>query len=184
MRALAVRRRLILDFVLILAAVVVSAAPAMGQQTVTIDVFNNDFGDAGTFLHRDPTIQVGDTVRWIFVEGVHSTTSVTGQTETWNSGMLFPPATFDHRFTNAGTFTYYCNVHGFDLGNGTASGMQGLVIVQPVPEPGLVLVIAGAAAGLGCYARRRARLVLSTARTGRNAFRLWNYSSCWRYSAL
>src|SRR5262249_32954296 len=46
------------------------------------------------------------------------------------SGDLFGPGpTFDHKFTHAGVITYYCNIHGFDVGDGTAEGMVGQITV-------------------------------------------------------
>jgi len=63
------------------------------------------------------TIHVGDTVRWNWVGGFHSTTSGTcsgsnchpdGQ---WDSG-AGSGMTFNFRFTQAGTFDYFCTVHG------------------------------------------------------------------------
>jgi plastocyanin len=63
------------------------------------------------------TIQVGDTVRWNWAGGFHSTTSGTcsgsnchpdGQ---WDSG-AGSGMTFNFRFTQAGTYDYFCTVHG------------------------------------------------------------------------
>jgi len=143
--------------VLVLPLVAFSPGTAAAQQTVTIDVFNNDFGDAASGQHMDLNITVGDTVQWVWVNGVHSTTSVKGQIETWNSGDHAPSFTFEHTFSNAGTFQYYCDLHGFDLGNGTAVGMRGVVTVNPVPEPSLILLSSGLA-GAFVYGVRRRRL--------------------------
>ena len=102
--------------------------------TVTVHVFNFDFSTnpKGQPI-VDPTIHVGDTVHWVWDEGFHSTTSVAGQAESWDSGSLAtaPNVSFDHTFTHSGTFTYYCTIHGHDLGNGTASGMAGTITVLP-----------------------------------------------------
>jgi uncharacterized protein YjdB len=40
------------------------------------------------------------------------------------------PWTFDHTFTHAGNYVYYCKIHGTDNGNGTASGMFGTITVN------------------------------------------------------
>jgi prepilin-type N-terminal cleavage/methylation domain-containing protein len=147
-----------------------ATSSVQAQQTVTIDVFNFDFGDVATGTHIDPTIMVGDKVSWNFVDGIHTTTSATGQTESWNSSVLFPPATFEHTFTHEGTFNYYCMVHGFDLGGGAVGGMSGKVIVQAVPEPSQVLLIAVVAGALGYGLRYRMKPTFSTAERARPAF--------------
>jgi plastocyanin len=92
--------------------------------TVTVHVVNFAFTP-------DPvTINVGDTVHWVWDTPDHSTTSVTGSAESWDSGVHDVGFTFDHKFTHAGAFVYYCVVHGSDNGNGTASGMAGTITVQ------------------------------------------------------
>jgi len=157
------RRSPLLDLALVVVVAIAAASPASAQQTVTVNVVDFDFVHPTTFEHFDPTITVGDTVRWVFVEGIHTTTSNAGQTESWNSDLQFPPATFDHTFTHAGTFSYTCQVHG-------ALGMQGVVNVQPVPEPSLVLLVATVVGGLILYVRRRAHPSAATVQPGRAAF--------------
>jgi plastocyanin len=90
--------------------------------TVTVHVADFQFS-------TNPTIHVGDTVEWVWDNGMHSTTSVAGSAESWDSGVHMAPFTFDHTFTHAGTFNYYCRVHGFDNHDGTAGGMSGSVTV-------------------------------------------------------
>ena len=92
-----------------------------------------DVGPGGgmTFVDRQSststsTIAVGDTIEWVWVSGVHSTTSGTCTTTCaedgiWDSGSG-SGMTFSHTFTQAGTFPYFCEVHG--------AMMQGTVIVQ------------------------------------------------------
>ena len=144
----------------VLALALCSAASPAG--IVNIDVFNNDFGmfappNGGT--HVDPTINVGDTVRWNFVQGFHNTQSVAGSAESWASPIFTTPpgGTFDHTFTTIGTFNYFCIVHGSDNGNGTASGMAGFVRVVAVPEPSLILGISAIGMALGGCCMRRLR---------------------------
>jgi plastocyanin len=110
---------------LLLLALAVSALGA----TNTIEVFNFDFGVAATLTHVDPTIHPGDTVRWIWVSGLHSVTAAGGQLESWDSGVHLPPFTNTHTFTELGTFNYFCSVHGSGDGCGHVASMSGKVIV-------------------------------------------------------
>jgi plastocyanin len=91
--------------------------------TVTVHVA--DFA----FNANSVTIHPGDTVHWVFDGGTHSTTSVGGIAESWDSGIHTPGFTFDHTFTHLGSFAYFCTIHGSDNGNGTAGGMSGTVDV-------------------------------------------------------
>jgi plastocyanin len=132
----------------ILAALVQSAE---AQMTVDLYVYSDGFGTAA-HTPLNPTIDLGDTVHWIWDASDHSTTSAAGQAESWNSGILSAGSTFDHTFTHLGTFNYYCMVHGFDAGNGTVGGMSGFITVVPEPQAW------GAATGLlllGLIAIRR-----------------------------
>jgi hypothetical protein len=49
--------------------------------------------------------------------------------------------TFDHTFRQAGSFVYYCTVHGSDNGNGTASGMAGTIKVVGATTPVSIAVM-------------------------------------------
>ncbi len=101
--------------------------PPVGA-THTVDV---GAGGGNTFVDRQTssstsTIAVGDTIQWVWVSGVHSTTSGTCTTTCaedgiWDSGQG-SGMTFSHTFTQAGTFPYFCEVHG--------AMMQGIVTVQ------------------------------------------------------
>jgi len=105
------------------------ATPAAAD-TVVVHVYNFDFSinPSGQPI-VDATIHVGDTVRWVWDGGFHSTTSIAGMTESWDSGVTSMVGfTFEHTFTHEGVFTYYCTIHGSDTGGG-ASGMAGTVTV-------------------------------------------------------
>jgi plastocyanin len=101
--------------------------PPAGQ-TVIVDVGP---GGAMTFVDRvsgssTTTINVGDTVNWIWVTDFHSTTSGTCTATCtpdgiWDSG-VGQGLNFSFTFNQAGTFPYYCIAHG--------AMMQGTVIVQ------------------------------------------------------
>jgi len=103
--------------------------------TVTVHVVNFAF-------NPDPvTIQVGDTVHWVWDTDNHSTTSVAGSAESWDSGVHNSGFTFDHTFRQAGSFVYYCTIHGADNGNGTASGMAGTIKVVGGATPVSIMVM-------------------------------------------
>jgi plastocyanin len=91
---------------------------------VTVNIQNDFFSPATVAIHP------GDTVQWVWIGSDHSTTSVKGSAEVWDSGVHGSGFTFDHTFTQTGTFAYFCTIHGFDNGNGTASGMSGMVVVS------------------------------------------------------
>ena len=120
--------------------------------TVDVNVFDFEFSiNAPTEPVIDPVIDVGDTIRWTFLDAFHTVTSVSGIPEVFDSGFVsVPGTTFEHTFTNLGTFYYYCQPHGSDNGDGTASGMVGTVTVVPAPAAGVLLC-----AGAGFLARRR-----------------------------
>ncbi|MBA3725176.1 MAG: PEP-CTERM sorting domain-containing protein [Armatimonadetes bacterium] len=119
------------------------AAVNASADTILVHIFNFDFSlnPLGEPI-EDPIISVGDTIRWILDEGRHTVTSVMGIPEVFDSGdMQKIGETFEHTFTNVGTWWYYCDFHGFDNGDGTASGMAGTVTVG-VPEPSTFAALA------------------------------------------
>jgi plastocyanin len=145
----------------VLAVVAIALSPrATEAAIVNVDIYNNGFGDftppfGGT--PRNPTINVGDTIRWTLREGFHDTINQPGSVETWNSGLLLAPgSTFDKTFTNVGQFGYYCSVHSFPDGTGQFVGMTGTITVV-VPEPSLILGISAVGMALGGYCVRRWR---------------------------
>ena len=91
-------------------------------------------GGALVFTPANLTIHLGDTVRWVWATSGHSVVSGTnGNADNRfcspsDTGCANPPlsimgATYEHTFTTAGTFPYYCSVH-FSL------GMTGTITVQ------------------------------------------------------
>lgn len=83
------------------------------------------------------TINVGDTVQWVWQGNHHSTTSgscasgtcvhnFTGVT--WDSGVHDAGNIFSFTFMQAGTFTYFCSIHG------TTFQMRGTVKVIAPPD--------------------------------------------------
>jgi plastocyanin len=97
-------------------------SPATGQATVVMQ--NIAFNPANITIH------VGQQVVWVNNDSApHTTTSgsCTGNTCTpspgWDSGTLNPGQSFSHTFDTAGTFPYFCRIHG--------AAMQGTVTVMP-----------------------------------------------------
>src|SRR6266446_4519453 len=86
------------------------------------------------FMPSSVTIHPGDTVQWTWSSTGHSSTSGSPGMPSglWDSGILNQEATFMHAFNTAGSFSYYCTVHG------ACCGMVGTVIVSnstPTPTP-------------------------------------------------
>ena len=103
-----------------------AVAAAATTHTVEVGSGGDRFVDEDSHTSTT-TIQVGDTVMWVWNSGFHSTTSGScspgctpnGQ---WDSGVGSAPKSFSHTFTSAGSFPYYCVVH--------LAMMQGTVVVQ------------------------------------------------------
>ena len=56
-------------------------------------------------------IAVGDTVTWSFADKGHSTTSLPGQPDNWDSHVKGAGATFQKTFTKPGRYQYVCTPH-------------------------------------------------------------------------
>ncbi len=117
-------RLTVLSLAVLAVALLASAAQA-ATRTVTISNFM--FTDASSG-NGTTTINAGDSVNWVWGGGFHSTTSgscSSGCTPNgnWDSGEK-STGTFSRTFNTAGSFPYYCSVHG--------SIMQGTVVVQAV----------------------------------------------------
>jgi plastocyanin len=75
-------------------------------------------GPGGSFTFSPATVNIaaGDAVRWVFPSSLaHSTTSGSNTTADgiWDSGVVSSSgASFTHTFTTAGSFAYFCSVHG------------------------------------------------------------------------
>jgi plastocyanin len=107
------RKRLILVPLTAIAALCV-ASPSLAAES-TIGVANYDFSPG------NETIAVGDTVTWSFNEGQHSTTSLPGQPDSWDSDTKNTGATFQKTFTKPGRYQYLCTPH--------ESFMRGVLVV-------------------------------------------------------
>jgi plastocyanin len=87
-------------------------APAAQVHTVTI---GNDFFRDSTSGNSTTSVPVGTTVEWDWSAGTHTTTSgpcpPCGGDGNWNSGLMSSGGKFQHTFTTAGSFPYFCGVH-------------------------------------------------------------------------
>lgn len=99
----------------VMALVVASAAPALAAETV--DVTMKNFAFAPTPVN----VNVGDTVRWTNDDGVaHNVSGLATPSGNFVTG------SFQLTFNSAGTFNYFCSLHG---------SMVGVVNVTEAPEP-------------------------------------------------
>jgi len=104
---------------IILAVALASIAATAGAVTHDVTV-----GPGNTFSPAQLTIQAGDTVRWSNAGGIHNVVADGGA---FGSGAASGNSwVYSFTFQNAGSFPYYCEVHG---GPGGA-GMSGVVTVQ------------------------------------------------------
>ena len=90
--------------------------PAGNTQTVAMKDFE--------FVPRELNVMVGTTVTWVN-EGKKKH-SATADDESFDTGLFDPGQSKSVKFDKAGTFAYYCQLHG-DKG-GTA--MSGVIVVK------------------------------------------------------
>ncbi len=104
-----------------------SAAVGARAATFTVTVAP---GGMQTFSPSVLTINVGDTVHWVWAGSGHSTTSGNPCTSNglWDSGVQGTPFSFDFTFAAAGTYNYFCTPH-------CLAGMTGTIIVNAPPSP-------------------------------------------------
>jgi plastocyanin len=86
------------------------AAPAAAMSDYRVNVINFEF-QPGT-----QAIAVGDSVTWDFVEGGHTTTSLRGQPDSWDSTPAGSSSNstgdlFTHQFNTPGRYQYVCIPH-------------------------------------------------------------------------
>jgi plastocyanin len=83
-----------------------------------------------TFNPKTFSITVGDTIRWQWSAGIHTTTSVTIPTgaAAWDNPLTAESPQFEYRVTVAGTYDYKCTPHAAlgMTGSFTATGSLGI----------------------------------------------------------
>jgi plastocyanin len=84
-----------------------------------------------SFIDSVITITKGDTVKWVWDEGMHTTTSdSTSGVDVWNAPLDASHTTFSFVFSSPGVHHYYCVYH-------ISLGMTGTITVQ---EPTSVIL--------------------------------------------
>jgi plastocyanin len=116
--------------VLLLATAVSLIGYPKPASAATVNVGVGYYGGLIDFHPSSVTIHPGEQVNWVWDTSGHSTTSGRPGMPNgiWDSGVRSQGATFTHTFNSAGTFPYYCRVHG----------QVGTVIVTnatPTPTP-------------------------------------------------
>ena len=104
-----------------------STPSASESSTTTVAPVNSgktvDIVTAGNGYRYDPvdvTVKAGDTLTWTNHGGTkHTVTADQGQTVDFKSPTMQLDDTFVKTFDKAGTFKYYCSIHGADVMAGT-----------------------------------------------------------------
>jgi plastocyanin len=115
-----------------------------GRRLAGSQIFDVAVGPAGNKIRFVPdtvNISVGDTVRWTWGSDDHSVTSGDSSSCTADGQFCSPDDTnceagilnntgfiYEHTFTQAGTYSYFCALHCF-------AGMTGVVNVAPNQRP-------------------------------------------------
>jgi plastocyanin len=122
----------------------------------TFDVSIAPDGDLA-FSPSSVTIHPGDTVRWTFSSGGHSTTSGSPgmPNNLWDSGIRNQGAVFTHTFPSVGTFSYYCIPHGGCCGMvGNVRVVSSTPTPTPPPMPGPPVVVTNPATLVASFSAR------------------------------
>lgn len=129
------------------ALLALAACAGMAHAQARVNVYVIDFAFSNHLpefpVESDTYVNVGDIVVWIPIHEFHNTVAAVGQDEYWNSPILDLTDTFEYQFTIPGTYTYYCEPHGWDNGDGTVGGMTGRIIVLPAPASLGLLAMTG-----------------------------------------
>ncbi|HZM01552.1 MAG TPA: Ig-like domain-containing protein [Candidatus Saccharimonadales bacterium] len=86
------------------------ACLSAGAATIPVYIVNLDSDPYYAYSPATVTINVNDTVNWIWQSDYHSTTSEDGL---WDSAVYNTGFTYPYTFTSAGNYNYYCSVHYF-----------------------------------------------------------------------
>ena len=112
--------------ILLLAALLIGSVSVASAADHPVRVADFRFGP------RTVNAVVGDTISWVWVNGMHTTTAVTipAGARRWNRPIDVSHPRFRMQVTVAGTYKYRCNFH-------FAQGMLGRILVSAT-SPGQV----------------------------------------------
>ena len=106
-----------------------SSIESASAATTTVNV-----GQGGlVFVPNNPSVNVNDTINFVWAGANHSSTSQPSSAFTWGSGVHSSPFTFPVTFTQAGSFPFECTVH-------VSFGMTGTVTVVGTTTPPTVTI--------------------------------------------
>jgi plastocyanin len=116
-------KRLLYLVTLSMAALLISASAASGQEEMTVSI--QDF-----FFEPDQlTIAPGTTVTWVNDgQTPHTSTADDG---TWDSGTLQPGESFSFTFDEPGTYSYLCEIHPEMTGTVNVTGGDEATTASP-----------------------------------------------------
>jgi LPXTG-motif cell wall-anchored protein len=97
---------------LVATSLFVLAGPAFAQESASVSIVDNEFDPV------DVEVDADGTVTWTNNGDLPHT--VTADNDSFESGNLDPGDTFEQVFTDAGTYSYYCEYHGASGGTGMA----------------------------------------------------------------
>lgn len=77
-----------------------------------------------TFAPKNLTVEAGTAVRWTNrdAEILHTVTKAGGPGEAFDSGNIYPGATYERTFESPGRFDYVCTLHDGQVGSVTVRG--------------------------------------------------------------
>lgn len=107
-------KKQLMTITIVLALFVFGVSSALAKKYV-VNVQNYSFSPSTL-----EGVSIGDTIRWVWVSGTHTTTSTTipEGAPTWNSAISSTVPSFEYVVTTAGTYNYKCTPHA-------AMGMTG-----------------------------------------------------------
>jgi plastocyanin len=86
------------------------------------------------FVPANLNVMVGDTIRWVWINGEHTTTSTTIPTgaQAWDAPITSSNPVYEYRVNVAGAYTYLCTPHSsVQIGHFTASNPTPTLSVTP-----------------------------------------------------